>query len=71
MCIGLKKSVGVTIFCLELPKIRENGENPYFAIGANAFCATNFRSRSAMRGAEIHGNMRRDITTCILSIGNV
>ena len=41
---------------------------PLFAIGANAFRTTNFRSRSAMRGAEFHGNSGRDGTTRILSI---
>ena len=34
--------------------------NPFFAIGFNAKSATNFRSSSAMRGAEFHGNTRRD-----------
>ena len=34
--------------------------NPFSAIGANAFRTTNSQSRSAMRGAEFHGNTRRD-----------
>ena len=42
--------------------------NPLFATGANAFRTTNFRSRFAMRGAEIHGNTRRDSATRIPSI---
>ena len=37
--------------------------NPFSAIGVDAFRTSNFRSRFAMRGAEIHGNMRRDSTT--------
>ena len=40
-------------------------------IEVNAFRTTNFRSSSAMRGAEFHGNTRRDSTTRILSIGVV
>ena len=42
--------------------------NPFSAIGINANPVTNFRSGSAMRGAEFHGNTRRDTTTRILSI---
>ena len=42
--------------------------NPSATIHANAFRTTNFRSRSAMRGAEIHGNNRRDGATRIPSI---
>ena len=42
--------------------------NPLFAIGTNAFRTTNFRSWSAMRGAEFHGNTRRDVPTRIRSI---
>ena len=34
--------------------------NPFSAIGANAFRTTNSQSQSAMRGAEFHGNTRRD-----------
>ena len=34
--------------------------NPFSPIDVNTFCTTNFRSRSAMRGAEFHGNTRRD-----------
>ena len=34
--------------------------NPFSAIGANAFRTTNSQSRSAMRGAEFHGNTRRE-----------
>ena len=37
-------------------------------IEVNAFRTTNFRSRFAMRGAEIHGNTRRDGPTRILGI---
>ena len=42
--------------------------NPFSAIGVNAKSATNFRSSSAMRGAEIHGNTRHDSPTHICSI---
>ena len=42
--------------------------NPSAPIDVNAFRTINFRSRSAMRDAEIHGNTRRDSTTRILSI---
>ena len=42
--------------------------NPFFAIGFNAKSATNFRSSSAMRGAEFHGNTRCDGPTRIRSI---
>ena len=42
--------------------------NPFSPIGANAFRTTNFRSRFAMRGAEIHGNTCRDSTTRIPGI---
>ena len=42
--------------------------NPSAPIQVNAFRTTNFRSSSAMRGAEFHGNTRRDSTTRILSI---
>ena len=45
--------------------------NPFSAIDINAFRTTNFRSSSAMRGAEIHGNTRRDGPTRILSIGYI
>ena len=43
--------------------------NPLLSTGANAFRTTNFRSRFAMRGAETHGNTRRDGPTRIPSIG--
>ena len=42
--------------------------NPFSTIGINAFRTTNFRSSSAMRVAEFHGNTGRDSTTRILSI---
>ena len=42
--------------------------NPSAPIGFNGKSITNIRSRSAMRGAEFHGNTRRDSTTRILSI---
>ena len=42
--------------------------NPSTPIDVNMFRTTNFWSRSAMRGAEFHGNTRRDSTTRILSI---
>ena len=42
--------------------------NPSAPIDVNAFRTTNFRSPSAMRGAEIHGNSGRDSTTRIRSI---
>ena len=38
------------------------------AIPINAFRTTNFRSRSAMRGADFHGYSGRDGPTRILSI---
>ena len=43
-------------------------DNPFSTIGINAFRTTNFRSSSAMRGAEFHGNTGRESTTRILSI---
>ena len=49
--------------------IHEGGPgNPFAPIGFNGKSATNFRSSSAMRGAEFHGNSGRDGTTRILSI---
>ena len=42
--------------------------NPSAPIHVNAFRTTNFRSSSAMRGAEFQRNMHRDSITRILSI---
>ena len=55
-------------FLLRIPEDKGGPGNPYAPIGFNGKSATNFRSRSAMRGAEFHGNTRRDSTTRILSI---
>ena len=68
MCIGLKRSVGVDTFWLG--RIEKSGgrNNPFSAIGLNAFRTTNFQSSSAMRAAELHWNTRRDGPTHILSI---
>ena len=43
--------------------------NPFSPIDVKAFHTTNFRSRSAMHGAEFHGNTRREGATRIRSIG--
>ena len=43
-------------------------KNHFSDIGVNAKSATNFRSSSAMRGAEFHENTRRDGPTRISSI---
>ena len=45
---------------LSLPNYKGGLENPSAPIGFNAFCATNFWSRLAMRGAEFHWNTRRE-----------
>ena len=55
-------------FLLRIPDNKGRGGNPSAAIDVNAFRTTNFRSQSAMRGAEFHGNSRPDSTTHILSI---
>ena len=55
-------------FMLRITDHKEGQRNPSAPIDVNAFRTTNFRSRSAMRGAEFHGNTRRDSTTRILSI---
>ena len=47
-------------FLLRCTKNMGGRGNPFSAIGANAFRTTNSQSRSAMRGAEFHGNSRRD-----------
>ena len=47
---------------------KEGPRNPSAPIGFNAFRTTNFRSSSAMRGAEFHGNSRCDGLTRIPSI---
>ena len=56
-------------FMLRIPDHKGGPGNPSAPIGFNGKSATNFRSRSAMRGAEFHGNSGRDGTTRILSIG--
>ena len=63
---GLRKIVGVIKF---RQKDQKGGpENHLIPIGTNAFRTTNFRSRFAMRGAEIHGNTHRDsILSIVLS----
>ena len=68
LCFGLKKIVGGDNLLLRSTEKSGGRGNPFSAIGVNAYRTTNFRSRFAMRGAEIHGNMRRDGTTRILSI---
>ena len=55
-------------FWLRIPDDKGGPGNPSAPIDVNAFRTTNFRSRSAMRGAEFHGNTRRDSTTRIPSI---
>ena len=45
--------------------------NPFSPIDVNTFRTTNFRSQSAMRGAEFHGNSPRDGPTRIRSIQNL
>ena len=56
-------------FLLRIPDDKGGLRNPSAPIGFNEKSATNFRSLSAMRGAEIHGNNRRDGTTRILRLG--
>ena len=53
--------------------VRNGLDPPFSPINVSAFCTTNFQSRFAMRGAECHGNNRRDSTTRIpsRSIGQV
>ena len=63
-----QKASRVILFGSDKPKIRENRETPLFAIDVNAFRTTNFRSRSAMRGAEFHGNKHCDGPTRIRGI---
>ena len=53
---------------LRFPEDKGGPGNPSAPIHVNTFRTTNIRSSSAMRGAEIHGNKRRDGTTRILSI---
>ena len=48
------------IFLLRSTENAGGRGNPFSAIGANTFRTTNSRSRSAMRGAEFHGNTRRE-----------
>ena len=55
-------------FWLRIPDDKGGPGNPSAPIDVNAFRTTNFRSRSAVRGAEFHGNTRRDSTTRIPSI---
>ena len=54
---------------LRFPENKGGPGNPSAPIDVNAFHTTNIRSSSAMRGAEFHGNTRRDSTTRIRSIG--
>ena len=65
-----KFSRGYHFFGEKYRKCRGPG-NPFSAIGVNAKSATNFRSSSAMCGAEFHGNTRRDGPTRIHSIAVV
>ena len=62
-----KVSVG-NKYLLRIPDDKGGPGNPSAPIDVNAFHTTNFRSRFAMRGAEFHGNSRRDSTTRIPSI---
>ena len=45
---------------LRFPENKGGLGNPSAPIHVNAFSTTNFRSQSAMRGAEFHGNTCRD-----------
>ena len=55
-------------FMLRSTNHKEGPRNPSAPILVNAFRTTNFRSSSAMHGAEIHGNTRRDCPTRILGM---
>ena len=50
-------------FMLRITDHKEGQRNPSAPVD-NAFRPTNFRSRSAMRGAEFHGNTRRVVLLC-------
>ena len=53
---------------LRIPDDKGGPGNPYAPIGINAFRTTNFWYRSAMPGAEFHGDTRLDVPTRIPSI---
>ena len=53
---------------LRIPDDRGEPETPTAPIDVNAFHTTNFRSTSAMLGAEFNGNTHCESTTRILSI---